>query len=277
MAISDLLAVAALIVAALAALPAVLAFVRLRAAHARIHQLERRNDDLQRALTSLARSALAFEAQRRGVNGDVARGWSQHGEELLLWERLGFPKDGVFVEIGAYDGVRFSNSLFFERIGWKGVLVEAHPELAERCRASRPGSIVVHAALGPEDGGTTTFSMVRGGGGVDTLSFAATSERHRARVQARGGRVERVAVPARSLRAILQELRIDHVDWMSIDVEGGELEVLKGAGLERVRPRLLLIEDNSGGTDPAIGAYLARFGYRRELTIGCNDLYARPE
>ena len=246
---------------------------KLSAAHLRIHRLEHASSNLHRELTALAGAALRQEARTR--LGVEVNGQSQHGEDFFLWQRLGFSSKGTYIEIGAYDGVSLSNSYFFEKIGWHGLLVEAHPDLVTCCRTSRPDSLVVHAALGNADGGTATFSMVRGGKGLDTLSFSETNELHRQRVLAEGGMIESTRVPARTWSSVIAEHGISNVDWVSIDVEGAELEVLMGAGLETFRPRLLLVEDNSSGQDGRVADYLRRYGYRRSLTIGCNDLYER--
>src|SRR5207245_2817630 len=98
-------------------------------------------------------------------------------------------------------GIAFSNSYFFESIGWTGLLVEPHPALYRRCVDARPASRVVHAAVGaPGAQGSTRFSAVSGPGGVDCLSFSASAaEGHLDRVQREGGLVERVDVPLTTL------------------------------------------------------------------------------
>lgn len=268
------LALLAVLLAVVATALAAQAWRKLSPAHWRIHRLEQSKADLEKLATGLARSALEAEVRAR-VPGSLARSHAQHGEDYFLWQRLGFKREGVFVEIGAYNGVSLSNSKFFEDIGWRGLLVEAHPALAEECRIQRPGSVTVQAALGEVNEGTATFTMVRGEPGVDTLSFAATSDQHRRRVAGKGAIMEKVSVPARTLASVLEEHGIEDIDWISIDVEGGELGVLKGADFSKVSPRMLLIEDNSGGRDRAVAEFLAQFGYRREQSIGCNDLYTR--
>src|SRR6185436_1324363 len=90
---------------------------------------------------------------------------SQNGEDVLLWEFFERTRKGFYVDVGAYDGVGFSNTYFFEAIGWTGVLVEAAPELFARCVAARPYSVVVHAAAGAHNG-FATFAVVDGEQGV---------------------------------------------------------------------------------------------------------------
>ncbi len=198
---------------------------------------------------------------------------SQHGEELFLWRYCDWKPHGLYVEIGAYDGMTFSNSYFFEQIGWTGLLVEAHPQLVEECRSARPGSKVVHAALGVEDGTSVQFSMVHGKQGMDTLSFAFTSDAHRARIARRGGSIETTRVPGMRLDSLLERYGDTHIDWMSIDFEGGELDVLQGLDLSRCRPDVLMVEDNSRGGDHAIHDYLVSHGYQLTLRIACNAIY----
>lgn len=273
------LQLAAVALAAMAMAGAVVAawlWNKLRSAHRRLHDLQAASMQTEQQIADLSRALATTKAHSLTApsNCEIAC-HSQHGEELFLWQRCEFKTDGVFVEIGAYDGVGLSNSLFFERLGWNGVLVEAHPGLAASCRINRPLSQVVHAALGAVDGGSETFSMVSGPGGVDTLSFMAESASHRERIAAEGGTIRTVSVPRRTLQSVLDEIGITRVDWMSIDVEGAELLVLRGASFDRWKPTVIMVEDNSGGRDHQVADVLAANGYRRDLRIGCNDIYVR--
>jgi FkbM family methyltransferase len=240
--------------------------------HSQSETIQSVNEQLARLSASASRSEARF---RLGERGESAEPRAQHGEEFILWQRSGFKQKGVFIEIGAYNGVSLSNSVFFEQLGWSGLLVEANPDLAEMCRNSRPNAVVAQAAVGLRDSGEVVFSMVRGGLGLDTLSFTSTDDRQRARIAAKGGSIEQVAVPARTLSSLVAEHGLKEVDWVSIDVEGAELEVLQGADLANFKPAVLLIEDNSAGGDKSVSDYLRQFGYRRILTVGCNDLYER--
>src|SRR5207248_10404646 len=102
---------------------------------------------------------------------------SQNGEDLLLWNFFGRKKRGFYVDVGAYDGVGFSNTYFFEAIGWSGVLVEAVPDLYRAAASARPHSRVVHAAAG-NGSGSITLTVVEGERGVATLS-STTPDRSR--------------------------------------------------------------------------------------------------
>lgn len=195
---------------------------------------------------------------------------SQNGEDLALWDLFDRKREGFYVEVGAYDGVGFSNTYFFEAIGWTGVLVEAAPELYARCTASRPYSTAVHAACGAADG-TVPFTVVRGEQGVATLSSMTPD---RARIEREGGRVEVVDVPLRRLDDILAAVT-GPIDFVSIDVEGAEIDVLSGFDLERFRPRVLVIEDNSNGADTRVRDWLAERGYAPSFQLEQNVCYTQ--
>lgn len=155
--------------------------------------------------------------------------------------------DTFFIEAGAYDGIEQSNTLYLERYrGWRGLLVEPVPELAARCRVNRPRCVVENAALVPFDHPSDTvvmrqcnlMSMVKGG----MKSEAEELEHLRRGSELQKVEAREVVCPARTLSSILDQHRIERVDLFSLDVEGYELNVLKGLDLARHRPRLMLIE-----------------------------------
>lgn len=174
--------------------------------------------------------------------------------KLLRWIDY---RRGFFIEAGANDGIAQSNTLFFERHrGWKGLLVEPIPELAGRCRRNRPACIVENVALIAAGDPRTVvpmhfcnlMSLVKGAMKSDEADRAHV-ERGRALQQVESYEID---VPARTLDAVLAAHGIDQVDLFSLDVEGYELEVLKG--MTRVKPRYMLIEARDR---PAIEAWLA--------------------
>lgn len=156
--------------------------------------------------------------------------------------------NGVFVEAGANDGIRQSNTLYFEaRRGWRGVLVEALPATYEQCRRHRPRAHVVWAALGSPDQvpGMATLryaelmSVVHGG-----MRSADEEDAHVAAgvaVQKLEASYE-VQAPFATLSQILDDSGFTRIDLLSLDVEGYEARALDGLDLSRHRPRFILIE-----------------------------------
>lgn len=198
---------------------------------------------------------------------------AQHGEDLILFDFFQGRRNGVFVEVGAYDGVNLSNTYFLEALGWNGVLVEANPERYRQCVASRPFSRSVHAAA-VSDGSVReiVLSIPIGDGGLDTLAFTEAGEAHKQRVSRSTATVQQVSVPALTLDEILAPLS-GPIDVMSIDIEGGELAALKGLDLQRFRPTVLIIEDNSAGRETSVKDYLAARGYAERMRLGANVFY----
>ena len=150
---------------------------------------------------------------------------------------------GFFIESGALDGSVFgSNSYFYERyLGWSGLLVEPSTRNFDRLRHRRGGvsSVqLVHTALCSTDGWTTISSS----GGCCGKA---------------GGGNERV--PCTSMRTLIRTHNVSIVDFWSLDVEGGELDVLTGMDWD-VPTRVILIES----VTPAIRTLLLRRAFRRE-------------
>jgi FkbM family methyltransferase len=156
---------------------------------------------------------------------------------------------GVFIEAGANDGVRQSNTYYFEKIrGWTGLLVEPVPELAVECRKNRRKSVVSEAALvaGEVVGATVELYVA---GLMSTVAGAlgdeAATARHVAAAREVQGlaAVRRIRVRARALSVLLDELGIGReIDLLSLDVEGAEETALRGIDFTRHAPRFICVE-----------------------------------
>ena len=131
---------------------------------------------------------------------------------------------GTFIEAGGNDGLQQSNTYWFERFrGWRGMLVEALPNQAKRCRANRPKAEVIHAALVADD--SVTSIRIKA---ADLMAFipggrsAAEEDVHAnwARQVWNLSEIPEVEVPATTLCRILDARSGPPVDLFSLDVEG---------------------------------------------------------
>jgi FkbM family methyltransferase len=208
--------------------------------------------DLLRRLRNVPRAALAALGHHpppgERVTSFAAR--DAHGIplDLRLTHLLDW-RDGFFVEAGANDGLFQSNTALFEQaFGWNGILVEPSPTAAASAAKNRRAHVhgcalvafnyVGNTASGDFDG----YPM--GSVGGDRL-----------------GRENNIEVPARTLQSILDEHQVSHVDFLSLDAEGYELEILNGVDFDRVNFTYMLIELYPSNHDATV-ARLEDVGYK---------------
>ena len=171
---------------------------------------------------------------------------SQYGEELMLLPHLakiaGGERGGTFVEIGAYNGITFSNTLALEKcMGWKGLLIEGNPHNCQHLQANmilRPNSAAVCSAVCDAEAGQVNFTVDGGNvaGMPDTMDTDFIKA-HGARNMDRGT----LQVDCTRMRNLMErEASMEQADFLSLDVEGGEEFVLKASNLRDFK--LMLVE-----------------------------------
>jgi FkbM family methyltransferase len=204
--------------------------------------------------------------------------YAQHGEDRGLLEFFG-GAPGFYVDVGANDGLSNSNTAALDRMGWRGLLIEADPSLAEICRKARPSGMVVACAAGDSTrrGSESVFRRVSPGRdkttGLSTLDDSPDLQRKAMRI---GASISKITVPVRSLNDILEKYGAPNAfELLSVDVEGAELEVFRSCDLTRWRPRIIIAEDNSVTGDALVHRYLRRFGYHLACRTGVNNWYVR--
>lgn len=239
-------------------------------------QLEQLLVSIDRQCGDIRRKLYSREViDRLGFTPDVYPEFrSQYGEDMLAWEMLGKPLDGCIVEAGAFDGKSLSVSYAFDSMGWHCVLVEPIPEVYSALVTNRLYASTIRCALGATDCGYVEFDIVDGAG---MFSGATSNHKIDERLSASRKEKRRIAVEQLTLDTVLEKSHVtDRVDVAVIDVEGGECEVLKGFDMERWRPRVVIIEDNSFGEDKSMDQYFEK-SYQFYATVGCNRVYGRKD
>jgi FkbM family methyltransferase len=192
----------------------------------------------------------------------VAALLSQDEEEKLVRKFFGGAETGFFVEVGANHPTKNSQTWHLEQAGWTGVLVEPQPDLAAWLITARTAKVFACACSSPDKAAKSLPLHVSGPmSSLDRTKMAP------------GAKTQYVLmVPVRTLDDILQEAEAPTpIDFLSIDVEGHELEVLSGFDFARWQPRLILLEDHVGDLEKH--RFLKRSGYRLVRRAGFNGWY----
>ncbi len=194
--------------------------------------------------------------------------FSQFGQDVFL-DKIIFDgkKDGFFIDIGANHPSVLSNTLFFERLGWKGIAFEPQEKLCSLWKERK--TVCYNIALGDTEG-EIEFAEYEGDSEKHTLSGVAS----------RLGKFasKKYMVKQRRLGDVLQELKIKEVDFISIDVEGYEMNVLKGIDFEAVTISCFVIENNKnerGTIDLEIREFMQQKGYRFAGRLVIDDVFVK--
>jgi FkbM family methyltransferase len=220
--------------------------------------------------------------------------WEKNGSSFLLRKRKSWAlnfmdwrinklfkgkEKGFFIEAGAVDGVRQSNTFFLEFYkDWRGLLIEPVNENYEKCVDNRSKrTIVERAALVSNEYGSGSIDIYYTPecyGLMSVIDGFFNTNKH---LQKEGSKkYKKQNVPALTLNAILEkhkEMIPPVIDLLVLDIEGYEIEAIKGIDFEKWNIQYLLIEELEG--DDAVGNYMDSKGYGRIERWGHDYLYER--
>ena len=187
--------------------------------------------------------------------------YSQDDEETLIRAFLDDRRSGVFLDVGAGDPVKNSTTYYLEKhLGWRGIAVDALAEYAADYARLRPATRFFSYFIGE-----------RSGLGRD---FYASPERDFSSGTGddpRGGTYQKRQVSTITLDDLLAREGVAHVDFLSLDVEGGEPAALAGFSIGRYQPGLACVEIHSGEHGRAISEYFTLHGYREIMAYRSMD------
>lgn len=197
----------------------------------------------------------------------VLHSFSQNAEDLVLDKLLEYKNRGIYVDIGAYDPYRFSNTMRFYHRGWRGINIEPDSERFKHFESKRPKDVNLNIGIANKKGSLMYFAM-----DPPTLSTFVQSQ---AQEYIHNGFVlkEKKQISVLPLKDVLATyVKKKHIDFLSLDVEGFEMEVLKSNDWTRFRPKFLCIETAVDGKND-IDRFLLRVGYKVVLDNGLNSFY----
>lgn len=167
------------------------------------------------------------------------RSYSQEGEDMILRRFFDGRRDGFYIDVGAHHPMRFSNTYFFYRQGWRGINIEPNPDAARGFRLFRRRDIHVTAGVHTTAGEMRYWCFNEPA--LNTFDEALMRER----IDQTPYRVVNTRMVAVSrLDGILDEFLPGNqrIDFMSIDAEGADFQVLQSNDWARYRPTLVLVE-----------------------------------
>ncbi len=169
-------------------------------------------------------------------------------------------QNGFFVDVGASNGIDGNNTLYFEKENnWKGINIEANPIVFEKLKQNRPSTINLNFAICDEficcEGYTLELSGLK----------AHYDPRHLNRIDYEnktiGGTYDVINVQTRRLQTICKQHNITHINYLSIDVEGAEFDVIKSINFKEVFIDVVGFENNFEETSIKIIRFLMNLGF----------------
>lgn len=195
--------------------------------------------------------------------------YSQSKEDIYLnTHYFKDKKNGTYVELGAVDGVLYSNTKFFQdTLNWKGILIEPSPSMFSLLKKNRPNDLVFNEIVSSYTS-ELEFKVSEKYPAVSTLAMSQLKNW-------RFGRTKSIYIKPTTLTSIIKSTDISYIDLLSLDVEGHEYEVLQSWDFS-VPIYLILIEQLEANKDQnkLCREILEKNGYRYvESIAGDNDIY----
>lgn len=235
---------------------------------------------MKRALKALDREVRKHAAEAgHQVPAEAVLVTTQHQEHQILYEVFGDKRDGYAVDIGAGDGIRLSNTLHLEMAGWTVLCIEPNPIYVKKLRRVRERVLGVACADRNADRQDFTICEVMPDNfeacsalEVDPVMLKEMQEHPDHQEFKKPPR--KIKVKVRTLDWCLEQAGFPALDFLSVDVEGGEKAVLDGFDIDRWRPKVVILEDWRGGR---YRSRMCRHGYYVHSRRGPNEIFVRAD
>jgi len=190
--------------------------------------------------------------------------YAQYNEDIVLLALLHDVKNGFYVDVGAnYPVVDSVTKLFYDR-GWQGINIEPIPTLYAQLKKLRTRDINLQCGVGDSPSTKVFHEIVHVPG---QSSFGSKVDKTQ--------EYKEYEVTIRTLASILEEHKVSHIDFLKIDVEGFEYEVVKGNDWTKYRPEVICIEANHINHDWR--PILTKNRYKLFIADGLNEYYVAQE
>lgn len=211
------------------------------------------------------------------INQNNRKLYSQDNQDYIVYENFFKGKiDGVFCDIGGNHPLKINNTLYFEELGWSGIAFEPLPYMANLWAENRKAKFFPFALSNTD--GKVMFKIVKNTTGwEDMLSFVKDT-----RDVEYGYEMEEIQVQTRIFKDIIEKENITNIDYLSLDVEGHELNVLKGIDFKKVKINVLTIENNPSCCVVYGDENIRKIMFKNDFVlwgriIGLDDIYVHKD
>ena len=154
----------------------------------------------------------------------------EFGEDILINRFFRKKNNGFYVDIGCYHPTKGSLTYYLYKKGWRGLNVDLSKISIDLFELARPKDYNVHAAVTNFDGETHFFEN----GMINQQNTLENRETN----------LKKIKINAFKLQTLLDKLSINHIDFLNIDVEGSDYKVISSLNLNKIRPKMICIEEN---------------------------------
>jgi FkbM family methyltransferase len=229
----------------------------------RVHQLD-------------ADRASAEEAARDAGNY-LKTSYSQYGEDMIVSDILSYLNitEVRYLDVGAWDPIKDSNTYMFYLRGHRGVLVEPNDEYVRKIRATRPGDVVLDVGVGVTDQAEADYYKVTGHPGLNTFS-KEVADKHRSD----GKEITPTKKRLVNINKVIADNFKTPPNFISIDIEGLDLDILKTLDFDKYRPAVICVETLKVGTqacDTRIEEFLRSKNYSIRGATFVNTIFVADE
>lgn len=213
------------------------------------------------------------ETRHKLYTQPIKASYSQKGEDLIIDKILGFKRGGFYVDVGAYDPHRFSNTKRFYLKRWNGINIEPNPKNHEKFLKNRKGDINLNLGIANEETTLSFYEFFPG-------ALSTFSKKKKDKYIRVGYKLVKIhQIPVIRLSTVFKKYAENKkIDFLSIDTEGYDLKVLKSNDWFKFRPKVICIESVecgilSSGKSNEQDEFFNSIGYKKYYDNGLNSIY----
>ena len=188
--------------------------------------------------------------------------FSQSGDDIQLFKLLKNKNPGKYIDVGCWHPYKSSNSYYFYLRGWKGICIDPNPEMAALFRKYRKGDTFVNAAVNDFSGTEKYYMLKHPYSSMNSMNYQFLEDQN----------VAHMVKDEREIKCFTLEEILDRyvtigesLDFLDVDVEGNDLNILRSNNWEKYRPKVVMVEtDLALPEDPNSekAHFLNNVGYR---------------